>query len=236
MYPCENCLKLYKYPKSLETHQKTCKNHRCEYCDKTFTHRTSYYRHRKICTNNPNKKPKEENMMKQMMELLKHSIDNQKGNITNIDNSKNVHINITAFGKEKPLEISQEEWCQLAYNRNIITELYKRKNIDIKKNRNFYVKDLKRSEVYYYEDDQWKAKNKKDALIELFFNQIQEIDDARMKYDFTKDQSHDHHITIENKLAFLTDDLCDKQDKEQKELERCAFNNRHIIKEVYDKT
>lgn len=257
MYPCEKCLKLYKSKSGLKKHTKNCTQYLCEHCNKNFKHSTSYYRHRKGCSKNPDNRKKEEpdykelyfqkvleenrqlkDDKKKMEDLLEKSIENG-GNITNNinnDHSQKVQINLTAFGREKQLDISKEEWCKLAYNKNILSELFRIKHIEDVNNRNFYIKDLKRSEVHYYENNKWETKKKKDALVELFFNQIQEIDDARSKYDFTTTRSNDRYVTIDNRLMVLTDNLCNNQEEEEKKLELTVFNHRNLIKEVYDKT
>lgn len=243
MYPCEYCLKMYKYQKSLENHQKICQKHKCEYCGKLYKHKTNYYRHRKECTK---KKPEESEpmvnaeIMKQMMDLLKHSMDQNGNNTTNNNinsnnnsNNKEINIHINNFGAEPPLDLSYEDWRKLGLSHNIILELAMRKHINLKENRNVYFRD-KDLEALYYHQGNWNKANKYVLANDIVLDQINTIENAQNSYDFTKDKSYDRHITLSNKFAYIIDVLGSDRTKRldiEKDVIRSFENQSDLIKE-----
>ena len=227
----------------------------CEFCSKYFNKKSNLDRHLKTCKYKIIEQDNEkEEIFKKLLEKLEQiekqneelkikmiqietktkinkKINNKSinnGTINNsIDNSKNINIQLVAFGKENYDKLTDKEY-QIIINKGFKSVQEMVKSLHFNKNRpenhNIYISNIRDNYVMIYDGNKWQLRNRKETIEELY---IAKKDILVDKFDELLNKLPEY--VIDKFERFINDSQDDKiKDRILEELKLMLYNNKNI--------
>ena len=184
----------------------------CDYCDSVFRHSQSKYKHQKYrCKAKKTFDEKDkriEELEKQLSEAMKrfgvstttNNTNHNTNHNTSIDNSRNIHITINAYGNEDLSYLKDGDWLKmLTKPQESVVNLFLEThfNPEHPENANIRLRNRNSKFMEVHDGDNWKNKKKKKMLSEIaddkqgtLDNKFSKDDDIQNKLTKTQQDAH----------------------------------------------